>query len=297
MSDMHTEESHASPIKTPKQLIVAVIASLLIPIIVILLLVNYVTQGNKTNAGSDANKPATIEARIAPVAKLELVDANAPKVLKTGEQVYKAVCFACHAAGAAGAPKFADASAWAPRLKQGYETLVQHSINGIRAMPAKGGNPDLDDIEVARAVAYMANQAGANFKEPSAPAPTAAPASNAAHTESLPVNKAEPSAAAQPAQPMAAAVVVAAAATPAVKADAGKKLYESACIACHGAGIAGAPKFADKTAWAPRIKNGVDALVQSVIKGKNAMPPKGGVANANEADIREAVIYMVNAAK
>ena len=69
------------------------------------------------------------------------------------------------------------------------------------------------------------------------------------------------------------------------------------CVACHAAGVAGSPKFGDKAAWAPRIKTGLDMLTVSVIKGKGAMPPKGGSATSSDADIRSAVEYMVGAAK
>jgi cytochrome c5 len=78
--------------------------------------------------------------------------------------VVKGVCSACHAVGALGAPKIGDKSAWAPRISQGYDTLVKHAIQGIRSMPARGGNAALTDGEVANAVAYMANQSGASFK-------------------------------------------------------------------------------------------------------------------------------------
>jgi cytochrome c5 len=91
-----------------------------------------------------------------------------------------------------------------------------------------------------------------------------------------------------------AAAVTAQAAAPA--ADAGKKLYETACQACHAAGVAGAPKLGDKAAWAPRLAAGVDGLTASVIKGKGAMPPKGGSA-ASDAEIKASVQYMVSAAK
>jgi cytochrome c5 len=67
-------------------------------------------------------------------------------------------------------------------------------------------------------------------------------------------------------------------------------------MACHAAGVAGAPKLGDKAAWEPRIKTGLEALKTSAVKGKNAMPPKGGSA-ASDADIHAAVEYMVNAAK
>jgi cytochrome c5 len=91
---------------------------------------------------------------------------------------------------------------------------------------------------------------------------------------------------------------VAAAATGAAAsgADAGKKLYETACLACHAAGVAGAPKLGDKAAWAPRLAAGVDGLTASVIKGKGAMPPKGG-SSASDAEIKASVQYMVDAVK
>ena len=80
----------------------------------------------------------------------------------------KGTCSACHGTGAAGAPKIGDRAAWAPHLSQGLKTLVSNAIKGIRAMPPRGGNPDLTDAEVERAVVFMANQAGAGFKAPEA---------------------------------------------------------------------------------------------------------------------------------
>lgn len=87
-----------------------------------------------------------------------------------------------------------------------------------------------------------------------------------------------------------------AAGAPAGKPD-GKKTYDTVCMACHATGAAGAPKFGDKAAWAPRIKTGNDALYASAIKGKNQMPPKGGNPALSDADIKAAVDYMVAAAK
>jgi cytochrome c5 len=168
MSDAHDE--HESVIKTPKQLIAAVVAGFVIPIIVIVLLVQYVDSAPKVGAGSNAQSPEAIAARLKPVADegYTLVDASAPRQLKAGAEVYNAACVACHGSGAAGAPKMGDSAAWSKRIAQGYDTLVSHAIKGIRAMPAKGGNPDLDDVEVARAVVHMANAGGAKFKEPAA---------------------------------------------------------------------------------------------------------------------------------
>lgn len=92
--------------------------------------------------------------------------------------------------------------------------------------------------------------------------------------------------------------VAAVAATPAKggKAD-GKKVYDTSCMACHAAAVAGAPKFGDKAAWEPRIKAGIEALYTSALKGKAAMPPKGGNASLADADVKAAVDYMVAAAK
>ncbi len=171
MSDAHNE--HEPLIKTPKQLIAAVIAGFVVPIAIIVLLVHYVGNSPKVGFGSNAQSPEAIAARLRPVADegFTLAAAGGARELKSGEQVYTAACAACHTSGAAGAPKLGDAGAWGARIGQGYDTLVSHAINGIRGMPAKGGNPDLADVEVARAVVHMANASGGKFKEPAAPAP------------------------------------------------------------------------------------------------------------------------------
>lgn len=102
-----------------------------------------------------------------------------------------------------------------------------------------------------------------------------------------------------PLVPVPAPVVVAAAGADAGKAAApnGKALYEATCQACHAAGVAGAPKLGDKAAWAPRLATGVAALQTSALKGKNAMPPKGGNPSLADADVNAAVEYMVSQAK
>lgn len=300
----HIEE-HSSPIKTPKQLIVTIVLAFVVPIAIIILLVNMVVTGTKTGAGSDALSGEAVARRIAPVAGFELVDANAPKVFKTGEQVFATVCTACHTAGVAGAPKPGDNAAWAPFIKAGYDEMMKVALHGKGGMPAKGGNPALSDYEVARAVVYMANKSGASLPEPAAPAEegakkegeaAAAPAAQAA----APAAPA-PAAAAPAAAAPAAAAPAAAAPAPEQKAaavnPAGEQLYKTACFACHATGIANAPKFGDKAAWEPYIKTGMDAMVKVAMTGKGVMPPKGGAANASEADIRAAVEFMVNAAK
>lgn len=91
-------------------------------------------------------------------------------------------------------------------------------------------------------------------------------------------------------------IVAAAAGSSAIAAD-GKAVYDKTCAMCHAAGVANAPKFGDKAAWAPRVATGRDALIASVLKGKGAMPPKGGAADLSEDDVKAGVDYMVGAAK
>jgi cytochrome c5 len=273
-------------IKTPKQLITVVTLALLVPIFIIVMLASWVNSGPRDGAGSNAMSKEATAARIKPVAELALKGAGGIKALKTGAEVYNGQCAACHAAGVAGSPKFGDAGAWGARIKTGYETLLNSALKGKGAMAAQGGG-DYEDAEIARAVVHMANAAGAKFAEPKD-----APAAPAASSAAPAAVTAAPSAVA----PAVAAVAVAAAAT-GTNVGKGKALYDSACTACHTAGIAGAPKFGDKTAWAPLAKEGVKHLVETVIKGQGAMPPKGGKPDATEADITAAVEYMLAAAK
>lgn len=166
MSHHDQHEAHTGPIKSPKQMVWASIASFVLPVFIIIGLVYFVTSGNKEAPGASDPERALAE-RIQKVGMVEVRDANRP--LKAGEEVYKAQCVACHSAGAAGAPKFGDAGAWGARIKQGLDTLVNSALKGKGAMGAQGGG-DFNDIEIARAVVYMANNAGGKFEEPKAPA-------------------------------------------------------------------------------------------------------------------------------
>ncbi len=112
-----------------------------------------------------------------------------------------------------------------------------------------------------------------------------------------PVAKLQLEGAAPVAAPAAGGPKVAAVAAAPAKAKDGKTVYDTVCMACHMTGAANAPKLGDKAAWAPRIKTGTDALVASVIKGKGAMPPKGGGAALSDAEIKSAVEYMVGQSK
>ncbi|MDA8446192.1 c-type cytochrome [Paracidovorax valerianellae] len=298
MSDTPHEEAHTGPIKNPKQLLLTVFFSFVVPIFAIIGLVLYVTSGTKPADGA-ANPERALAERIQKVGMVEVRDANRP--LRPGEEVFKGQCAACHATGAAGAPKLGDAAAWGPRIKTGFEALVHSALAGKGAMAPQGGG-EFNDTEIARGVAYMANAAGAKFEEPAVPAAAGASGAGAgaSATAEAPAAAPAPATTAAPAAPAAPATAAAPAATPAaattVAAGAGEALYKQACQVCHAAGVAGAPKFGDKAAWAERLKDGIDGMTRIAIAGKGAMPPRGGT-QASDAEIRAAVEFMANAAK
>ena len=138
-------------------------------------------------------------------------------------------------------------------------------------------------------LALMLFASGCSKQETAAPeeAPSAAaPAAEVAEQETAPVAEAPEPAMDEP-------VAEAAAATTAAAVD-GEAIYKQSCMACHAAGVAGAPKLGDSQAWSPRIAKGNEALVQSVTNGLNAMPPKGGCMNCSDDELRGAVEYMLS---
>ena len=317
---MQEPDQHSSPIKTPKQLVIVVLLAFIVPIVVIGLLSQLFTSMSEDTS---ADEQRVLE-RIKPVGMVVIAEATGPKGSLTGEQVYGQICKTCHEGGLAGAPKTGDKAAWGPRIAQGEKVLVQHAIAGYQGksgvMPPKGGNADLTDDEVHRAVVFVANQAGATWKEPPptavAATSTAAASAPAAAASAPPVQQtasgsttgsvgapsptvtaAAAAASTAAAPPPAAAAPNVAAAAPAGGSSDGKAVYEKVCSVCHATGLAGAPKFGDKAAWAPRIATGINTLHQSALKGKNAMPPKGGNMALSDADVTAAVDYMASAAK
>jgi cytochrome c5 len=279
MADAHVEE-HSTLIKTPKQLVIVIVLSFLIPVLGILLLVQLITGGMKVDPSSTAMSEEAVASRLKPVGEVALAAVSAAAGSRSGKEVYASACAACHDAGLLNAPKPDDRAAWKARLAQGQKTLVSNAINGIRQMPARGGNASLTDLEVERAVVYMANQAGGKLTEPaaaSAPAAAAGPAPAAAKPAAAPAAASAPAA-----QPSAASA-----------AGTGEKVYNAACQVCHSAGLAGAPKTGDKAAWKPRIAQGIETLHTHAIQGIRTMPAKGGAMGTPDADIKAAVDYMV----
>ena len=169
------DDAHTGPVKTPKQLLATVFFSFVLPIFIIIALVYYVVSGDKPAAGA-VNVEKSVMARIQKVGHIEIRDAN--RQLRTGEEVFKIQCTTCHTAGLVGAPKFGDTAAWAPRIKTGYEALLNSALKGKNAMTPQGGG-DFDAVEIGRAVVYKANAGGAKFEAPKAPAATASAAAAA----------------------------------------------------------------------------------------------------------------------
>ncbi|HET7160942.1 MAG TPA: c-type cytochrome, partial [Burkholderiales bacterium] len=265
-------DEHTSFIKTPKQLLAVVILAFVIPVLLIATLASLATRG-VTPAVDTASQEA-IAKRLKPVGQVVVAEGSDLPGQRAAKQIVEAVCVACHATGALNAPKIGDTAAWQKLIAQGQSQLTQSAIKGVRQMPPRGGDPTLTDVEVARAVAFMANQSGAKFTEP--PIQSAAPAQATAQS--------------------AAQKVASAAPAPSGSAN-GKSVYDASCGACHGAGVAGAPKLGDQAAWAPRLKQGAEALYQAALKGKGAMPPKGGNMSLADADVKAAVDFMAGQSK
>jgi len=161
-------DQHSSFIKTPQQLVVVILLSFLVPIIGIVLLVQLVV--SKPGADPNALSSEAVAARIQPVGRVEFGAPAAAPGARNGESIVKTTCTTCHQAGVANAPKIGDANAWGPVIRRGLKEMLANAIKGKGAMPPRGGDASLTDAELTRAVVFMANSAGANFKEPAAPA-------------------------------------------------------------------------------------------------------------------------------
>lgn len=261
------------------------IGGVVILLAVLFFLVKLAGSGYHSNV--DETTPSATETRIMPQGNVTMGDGT-PVGQRTGEQIFKKVCLQCHAADSLvpNAPRITNNADWAPRIAQGFETLFSKASSGFNAMPARGGQADLTDDELKRAIAYMTNQSGANFEAPAVgaeDAATAAAASDAAASA-----------------PAAASESAPAAATTTAAAD-GQKVFEGLCMACHAANsaIPGSPKLTNKDDWKDRIAQGKETLVKHAIegftgKGGFVMPAKGGNASLNDAEVEAAVVYMAN---
>ena len=255
------------------------VSGLVILVSVLFLLVKLATSGYFVSDIAKMGKEAT-QTRIMPSGQVTMGDGTPPGQ-RTGKQVFDKVCIQCHGADktVAFSPKLGNNGEWAPRIAKGFTTLVSNAVNGFKGqgdMPAKGGDKSLSDDEVARAVAYMANQSGANFTEPPVKADGAAASDAASESD-----------AAAPQTDMAAA----------------QDIFQISCSACHGAtsAVPFAPKLGNKSDWLPRIKQGKEVLFKHAIEGFSnpkggVMPPKGGAAQLTDEQVKAVVTYMAQEA-
>jgi cytochrome c5 len=176
-------------------------------------------------------------------------ESGAQTAERSGKEVVQSLCVSCHGIGARGAPKIGDRKAWSKLSARGLSGLSKSALKGIRDMPPHGGNPNLTDTEIERAITYMVNQSGGHWNEP--------------------VSR-----------------------TTRTAERTGEQIVSVRCSHCHRTGVNGAPKIGDKEAWIPRLKPGLDVVVRSAINGHGAMPPRGGMANLTDAEIRSAITYM-----
>tara|TARA_Y100001936_G_scaffold34608_1_gene32702 strand:+ start:1395 stop:1928 length:534 start_codon:yes stop_codon:yes gene_type:complete len=173
-----TNEENTSGIKTPKQLIIVILLAFIVPVTVFVLLAQYSSGGLSKNNRSGISSEESLAQRIKPIGSLILGDASqlAKNVQKKDadlaistmpkadagpasiEDIYSSSCSACHASGAAGAPKLGDKEAWAPRVEDGIEILYSSAIKGKNAMPPKGGNTSLSNEDVKAVVDYMVSK-------------------------------------------------------------------------------------------------------------------------------------------
>ena len=158
-------EQHGSK-NSPIMIFAAAVGVFAAPVIAIILIVQLVLsiQAGHVDKDDPRMAEAAVKERIKSFGEVRAIDPSAPRVEKTGEAVYTEVCSSCHGSGALGAPKLGSKGDWGKRNALGFDTLVKNATNGIRAMPPRGGNPDLSDIEMSRSVAHLANSGGANFK-------------------------------------------------------------------------------------------------------------------------------------
>lgn len=262
MSEIKVEE-HSSPIKTPGQLIAVVVLAFVVPIALIVIISQLVTSG--TYGGEHpAMSEEAIAKRLQPVGKVA-VDPDQPKPEASASPAdatrsgAQIVQVQCGKCHQTG-------EMGAPRITD-REAWIKRITKGVEPviLAAMRGHDNMP------ARGGMAELTDAEFK------------SAVMHMLNAGSGKVQ--------EPAAGTAVD--------KADAGKgqAVYKASCTVCHTAGVAGAPKTGDKAAWAPRIKAGMDALYTSSLKGKNAMPPKGGNLSLADADVKAAVDYMVGLSK
>lgn len=289
-----------------KAKIIMIFCALLMPVFLILPLYYY------SGTAKGADEGLSVEAQkqnTAPVGKLvmpgEQVAVAAPvaAAYQAPEEVYKAVCAACHDTGLLDSPKKGDQAAWDERIAKvgGMDGLIKQATTGIGSMPAKGG-ANISDENFADVVHFISGHPLEAKADAASTAPASTP-TEAATTKTTPAETQAVSAEATagtetgantPAETSTEAV----ASTETTAADSSgidvQAEYDKACKVCHEVGVAGAPKKGDKAAWDAKMEaaGGKEAMIQSGITGKGAMPARG-TSTLNDEDFAKVVEFML----
>jgi len=249
-------------------------------------LLSTVTSNSTEGAESDEfaqMQIAKIEERIAPVGQVVAGEVVTGPVIRSGKEIVETTCNSCHGTGVLGAPKIGDAADWSTRFGQGMDTVMANAINGKGSMPARGGDGSLSDEDLKKAVVYILKESGQSVADAD---------SGEAQAEET-VKKAVVASDSAPATEEKTAAVTAVT----TSSGKGEETYKTACASCHDTGVASAPMLGDKAAWADRIAGGADALYNTAINGKGAMPPKGGRADLSDEAVKTAVDFMLGSAQ
>jgi len=245
------------------------------------------TEATDKAAGTEAAEaaPAETKKEAVPVTKAAATSTSALAGGAVSMKVKATVatnCAGCHNAGLDGAAKPDDSEAWSALSSNGLDALTASVINGKGEMPARAES-SLSDDEIKQAVQLMISNATGSDAAGSATASatTTAKATTAAATTTASAATTE-----------AVKVADASAATSEIPA-AVKQVVDTACAACHLTGVASAPKYGDKDAWAPRMEKGVDGLTASAIAGIGVMPARGG-SSLDDEQMKLAVEYMLS---
>ncbi|PWQ96336.1 c-type cytochrome [Leucothrix arctica] len=267
-------------------LILFIAGAAVLAITVIALVTNLGSTISKNSVDGDAKaeyRQLAMNKILEPIGSVVSVDKSLAPVKRTGEQVYTAVCAACHSTGLLNSPMFGDKASWAPRAALGLQGLVASAIAGKGSMPARGGNPATTDEEIRDAILHMTKDTGLDLEKAGGESTEAA----ATATEEAPT---ETTVAEKVATEAAAPVVM-------VNNVKGIDVYAKNCFVCHDNGVLGSPKIAVKADWSARIAKGTDALHASAINGLASMPARGGNPSLEDDAIKAAVDYMVSTVK
>lgn len=281
-------------VKVPNFLIASA-ASLVLLFVVIFLLVQFVTflAPERELAEEDMQRMmAAAEERIESPAQVRAGAADEPDEvvdLQSGSEVYQNTCAACHDTGTAGAPITGEPGDWGDeRIEQGFDTMVQHVIDGLGAMPPRGGDSDLSDDEVRWSVAHMMAETDIDLDGVEA----------ALEEEEQALSGNGDGDAEEVAEEDAAEEAVAEdVSMDELDPSAGRTVYNSSCASCHTPGVAGAPETGDRGAWEARLDKGLAVLIEHAIEGFQGddgfMPPRGGDSGLSDEEVANAVAFMI----